>query len=129
MRDVTSRQPTLAIDLIRTKSAVHLRFRDNGCGMDEATLSRVFDAHFTTRQSGSGLGLHFCAIAMKRIGGAIHAESDGPDAGAAFIVEVPLKKPITDKEAGQKLAAPPAEMSASQNEAVTGLRDNFGGHR
>lgn len=92
-REIKSRQATLAIDLIRTKSAAHLRFRDNGCGMDKATLSRVFDAHFTTRQSGSGLGLHFCAIAMKRIGGSIRAESDGPDLGATFIVALPTTKP------------------------------------
>ena len=94
-RDITSRQPKLTIDCICTKSCVHIRFRDNGCGMDAETLSRVFDAHFTTRQSGSGLGLHFCAIAMKRIGGSIRAESDGPDQGATFVVEVPLQKPST----------------------------------
>lgn len=93
MRDIKGRQPKLRVDLIRTVSTVHLRFRDNGCGMDEETLSRIFDAHFTTRQSGSGLGLHFCAIAMKRVGGSIHAESDGPDRGATFFVDIPLHVP------------------------------------
>ncbi|QEF96599.1 Sensor histidine kinase TodS [Stieleria maiorica] len=95
---IQNRQPTLAIDLVRRASTVQIRFRDNGCGMDEATLARVFDAHFTTRQSGSGLGLHFCAIAMKRIGGAIHAESDGPDRGATFIIEVPVNKPSSQSD-------------------------------
>lgn len=91
--DIKNRQPTLKIDLIRTKSTIHIRFRDNGCGMDEATRARVFDAHFTTRQSGSGLGLHFCALAMKRIGGSIRADSDGPDQGATFVVDLPVNKP------------------------------------
>ncbi|MDV6032145.1 MAG: HAMP domain-containing histidine kinase [Phycisphaera sp. RhM] len=105
-QDIRHRQPTLMIDLIRTKSTVQLRFRDNGCGMDEATLARVFDAHFTTRQSGSGLGLHFCAIAMKRIGGAIHAESDGPDRGATFILEVPVVKPSDESDPGHSSQDP-----------------------
>lgn len=90
MRGVRGRQPELRIDLIRTVSTIHLRFRDNGCGMDAQTLSRIFDAHFTTRQTGSGLGLHFCAITIKRVGGSIHAESDGPEKGATFILELPL---------------------------------------
>ena len=95
--DNADRQSVLRIDLIHTRSAVRVRFRDNGCGMDRSTLSRVFDAHFTTRSNGSGLGLHFCAIAMKRLGGAISAHSVGPDQGATFIVEVPLEKPKPSK--------------------------------
>lgn len=99
------RPPKLEIDAIRTQSSVHLRFRDNGCGMDAQTRSRVFDAHFTTRLSGSGLGLHFCAIAAKRIGGSIHADSDGPDQGATFLIKLPLNKPTTNqatrKEVGE----------------------------
>ncbi|WP_149498085.1 ATP-binding protein [Roseiconus lacunae] len=85
--------PTLKVDIIKTKSAARVRFRDNGCGMDKATLSRVFAAHFTTRSSGSGLGLHFCANAMKRLGGAIHAESLGRHQGSTFIIEIPLTRP------------------------------------
>lgn len=84
------RQPEIAIDWIQTVSRLHIRIRDNGCGMDPATLQRVFDAHFTTRESGSGLGLHFCANAMKRIGGEIHVESDGRGQGATFVLELPL---------------------------------------
>jgi len=108
-RHITSRQPTLKIDLIRAKSTVLIRFRDNGCGMDEQTIARVFDAHFTTRQSGSGLGLHFCAIAMKRIAGSIHAESDGPDMGATFSVEVPIEEPSTDRRSEASVADLPSE--------------------
>lgn len=97
-RDIKNRQPTLDIDVVCTKTSAHIRFRDNGCGMDRGTLSRVFDAHFTTRQSGSGLGLHFCAIAIKRIGGVIRAESDGPDRGATFVIELPISKPTATNQ-------------------------------
>ncbi|MCO8120508.1 ATP-binding protein [Stieleria sp. TO1_6] len=107
MRDVSDRRPTLEIDLIRTVSTVHIRLRDNGCGMTNETLKRVFDAHFTTRYSGSGLGLHFCAIAVKRIGGTIHGESDGLDQGATFVIELPVNKPTL------KLMPEPAGMDSN----------------
>ncbi len=114
-RNLTSRRPTLSIDSVRTQSSIHIRFRDNGCGMDAQTLSRVFDALFTTRQTGSGLGLHFCAIAMQRIGGSIRAESDGPDRGATFVIEVPTKQPQSKSNAGRSVAD-----DADRLEGITG---------
>ena len=36
---------------------VRVRVRDNGCGMDEATLQRMFEPFFTTRSLGTGTGL------------------------------------------------------------------------
>ena len=100
-RTVTQRQPSLQIDTFVTKSHIHVRFKDNGCGMDQATLQQAFDAHFTTRQSGSGLGLHFCAIAMKRLGGEIHAESDGRDRGSTFSIEIPTEELNIESQAGE----------------------------
>lgn len=68
---------------------VSVKFEDSGCGMDDETLVRVFDAHFTTRESGSGLGLHFCAIALKRFGGTIAATSEGNGRGSAITLGLP----------------------------------------
>lgn len=72
---------------------VQIHFIDNGIGMDRPTLQRAFDAHFTTRQTGSGLGLHFCALAVSRLGGSMRATSDGPGRGATFVVELPRTPP------------------------------------
>jgi signal transduction histidine kinase len=126
-RDLIDRQPTLRIDLIRTQTTAHIRFRDNGCGMAPETLSQVFDAHFTTRRSGSGLGLHFCAIAMKRIGGSIHAESDGPDAGATFIVEVPVKQPLPDNKSASSIANEPEGNRPVRDSILPGVPPILGG--
>jgi signal transduction histidine kinase len=87
-RDPASR--LLLVQVRREGQAVQIRFRDNGCGMPPETLEKVFDAHFTTRPSGSGLGLHFCAITLKRLDGSIRGISDGPGSGATFVVELPL---------------------------------------
>ena len=74
---------------------VSIQFRDNGCGMTQSTIDKIFEAHFTTRESGTGLGLHFCAITLKRLGGSIAASSDGPGKGSTFVVNVP-RVPVGD---------------------------------
>jgi signal transduction histidine kinase len=89
MRDNGDRPRTLSIDVEPQRAAVLIRIRDNGCGMTEETIHQVFDAHFTTRESGTGLGLHFCAITLKRLDGSIHATSEGPGLGSTFVIELP----------------------------------------
>ncbi len=91
----TDSSPSLQIDIEKDKRCVRVLFRDSGCGMSPETLKRVFEAHFTTRDSGSGLGLHFCAVAMQRQGGRITAESEGEGKGSTFVLEVPRPAPAT----------------------------------
>ena len=92
MRANPQTSSSLRIELQHDEQRVTVLFRDSGCGMSPETLKRVFEAHFTTRDGGSGLGLHFCAIAMKRQGGNIYAESQGEGIGSTFILELPRIK-------------------------------------
>ena len=50
---------------------------DNGCGMDEKTMKRIFDPLFTTKASknGSGLGLYVCKNLIEILGGRIEVDS------------------------------------------------------
>jgi signal transduction histidine kinase len=71
---------------------VSLAVEDNGVGLPPENLTRIFGHGFTTKADGHGFGLHSCALAAKQMGGSLRAESDGPDRGATFTLELPLKK-------------------------------------
>jgi two-component system NtrC family sensor kinase len=66
-------------------------FKDDGPGMDAATLSRVFDPFFTTKQpgQGTGLGLSISHSIMEKLGGGLSASSE-PGQGAVFTVRLPV---------------------------------------
>lgn len=88
----------LKISIEAGGTMANVTITDNGCGMSQETLSKVFDAHFTTRETGSGLGLHFCANALKRLGGSISATSQGEGSGSTFSINLPLPKGITSSQ-------------------------------
>ncbi|MFH0994538.1 MAG: PAS domain S-box protein [Pseudomonadota bacterium] len=60
---------------------------DNGCGMDEKTLKRIFDPFYTQKPSmqGTGLGLYISQSLAEGLGGRIEVESR-PDQGSSFKV-------------------------------------------
>jgi len=69
-----------------------MEIEDNGPGMDDATRKRVFEPFFTTKPAGVGTGLGLSVsyfIVTENHGGEMAVESR-PDAGAKFIVSLPL---------------------------------------
>lgn len=54
---------------------VYLSVKDNGCGMNQATLNRVFEAFFTTKRRGTGLGLALCYSIITGHNGTIEIDS------------------------------------------------------
>ena len=67
-----------------------LTVRDNGHGMDEKTIDRIFDPFFSTKgqSEGTGLGLSVIHGIVSNHGGAITVESK-PDQGSQFKVYLP----------------------------------------
>ena len=62
---------------------------DNGVGIPQGNLARIFGHGFTTKKEGHGFGLHSGALTAKELGGSLSVQSDGPAQGAAFILELP----------------------------------------
>jgi len=68
---------------------VRLTVEDNGSGMSKETLARVFEAFFTTKRKGNGLGLSLCYSIITGHGGTIEMEST-PGEGTRVQVVLPL---------------------------------------
>jgi signal transduction histidine kinase len=64
---------------------------DNGVGISEDNLTKIFSHGFTTKEHGHGFGLHSSALAAKEIGGSLSVYSDGVGQGATFTLELPFK--------------------------------------
>jgi signal transduction histidine kinase len=66
-----------------------LTVADNGSGISKETLSRVFEAFFTTKRKGNGLGLSLCYSIITGHGGTIEIDST-PGEGTKVQVILPL---------------------------------------
>ncbi|MBX9792253.1 MAG: sensor histidine kinase [Pirellulales bacterium] len=73
----------------RHNGGVELDLIDTGSGMDERTVSRIFDAFYSTKQGGSGLGLPTARKIVVAHGGTIHVES-APGKGTKFTIQLPV---------------------------------------
>jgi len=70
---------------------VRVLLSDNGVGIPESNLNRIFNHGFTTKKKGGhGFGLHSGALAARELGGSLIADSAGLGLGATFTLELPL---------------------------------------
>jgi two-component system, NtrC family, sensor kinase len=91
---------------------VQIRFQDDGPGISEENLAKIFNPFFTTKPvgKGTGLGLSLSYGIIQEHGGKITAESE-LGRGTAFIIELPI---TTGAEAAvSETAAAPARKSAA----------------
>ncbi|MCA2980587.1 MAG: GAF domain-containing protein [Myxococcaceae bacterium] len=90
-RQATPSKERVVVRTWSTSTEVLIQVRDEGVGIAKEHLRRVFEPFFTTRGVGKGIGLGLTAAygIVRRVGGDIEAESDGPGRGATFTVRLP----------------------------------------
>jgi PAS domain S-box-containing protein len=82
---------------------ITITIEDTGIGMDSETIDRIFDSFFTTKESGTGLGLSTVLGIVKAHGGFINVEST-PAQGSSFQIYLPAVKTLPEDQ----LVATPA---------------------
>ena len=70
---------------------LRIDFSDNGGGIPQAVIKKIFDPLFTTKAKGIGLGLAVCKSILEKNGGDIQVESK-EEKGATFSVYLPTKQ-------------------------------------
>lgn len=87
-----SRKLEIEIAADEEKRNAEIIFLDNASGFSREVADKLFDWGFTTKERGSGIGLHEARLIINSHGGTISIESKGEGKGARTIVKFPLLK-------------------------------------
>jgi len=85
------RQPQVILSLQRNMSHARIVVADNGSGISEAAQHKIFTPYFTTKGSGTGLGLAMTKKIVEFWNGTIWFETD-EKAGTRFYIDLPLRE-------------------------------------
>lgn len=90
--------------------------RDNGCGIPEDKLSKIFNPFYTSKETGTGLGLGVAKKVIDSHRGVIEVSSE-LGVGTEFLVSIPLADSARDtaSETTEPLEIPSATTSISMN--------------
>ena len=84
-------KPLVSVETKRINGKVEIRVRDNGNGISQKILEKIFQPFFTTKPTGqgTGLGLSLAYDIIKAHGGEIKVESKEVN-GSEFIIQLPV---------------------------------------
>ncbi|MDA3787104.1 MAG: PAS domain S-box protein, partial [Desulfobacula sp.] len=98
---------------------IKISFKDQGCGISNENLEKLFDPYFSTKDMGAdkgqGLGLTVSYSIVQKHGGLINVESE-PEAGSTFSVYLPalsVKEPDLQKSEKKSAAQKPVKKPAT----------------
>ncbi len=83
-------EPTVSVTTKRVGDKVEISVRDNGLGIPQKVLDKIFQPFFTTKPTGqgTGLGLSLSYDIIKAHGGELKVETKEGE-GSKFIIELP----------------------------------------
>ncbi|HEY3370438.1 MAG TPA: ATP-binding protein [Prolixibacteraceae bacterium] len=86
-------QPIVSVSTRKINGNIELRVKDNGIGIPQKVLDKIFQPFFTTKPSGqgTGLGLSMSYDIVKAHGGDLKVETEEGE-GSAFIILIPMNQ-------------------------------------
>jgi len=88
----SGRTPALALSVRDDEGAVLVSVRDNGSGIDPERWEAIFTPHFTTKSTGSGLGLAMVKSIVEGMGGRVWVDASSSE-GTEIMLRVPRAEP------------------------------------
>lgn len=82
---------TLRIGTARSNGRIRLNVSDTGRGIPAAVRAEIFRPFFTTKSSGTGLGLPLAKRAVEDNGGTLALVPEHAESGTEFVIEFPLR--------------------------------------
>jgi signal transduction histidine kinase len=79
----------LRINMVVPDATVNIIVRDDGPGIANELLDEIYQIYFTTKKSGSGMGLYVARLVLESHGGDIQVVNQ-PGGGACFTLTLPL---------------------------------------
>ena len=74
-RYVTTKKKIIKVIIDRYDQNIRIRVMDNGAGISEENIENIFNPFFTTKESGTGLGLYIVGTELEKIQGTISVSS------------------------------------------------------
>jgi PAS domain S-box-containing protein len=88
--DGKEKKITLSTKIV-DKDFISVEVSDNGIGISEENILKIFTYGFTTKKEGHGFGLHVSALSAQEAGGSLKAYSGGLNHGSTFVLILPKK--------------------------------------
>lgn len=99
MQNTPTRQRELNVSTAPLgRGNVEVKIRDSGCGLPRGSEKRVFDAFFTTKPNGLGMGLSISRSIIEAHEGRLSAEPNKSASGCTFHVILPVETELSPNE-------------------------------
>lgn len=89
LAEVALEQRQFTIRTVAAAGAVAVEFSDSGKGVDDAIADQMFNAFFTTKPDGMGMGLSLCQSIAEAHGAELRAISSRPQPGVTMALTIP----------------------------------------
>jgi FixJ family two-component response regulator/signal transduction histidine kinase len=122
--DLRDRQPEVRVCAAQPQAGfIHITVRDNGPGIQPEIMTKLFDAFFTTKANGMGMGLAVARSIVEAHGGRLWANNN-PQGGAVFEFTIPAQTNPILQRGPSKVHDAKAEYQVQHRRKIAVIEDD-----